>query len=136
LAPKEFFDFFRKHLVPNGLGKFLLIRHEGKIIGGIVCPIFPGKAIYEWYIAGMDKEYKDQYPSILSTWAAIAEGQKMELKHFDFLGAGKPDADYGVRDFKAKFGGELIQYGRYEKIHQPFLMKIGILGLKLLKFIK
>ncbi|MFN0187730.1 MAG: lipid II:glycine glycyltransferase FemX [Bacteroidia bacterium] len=136
LAPKEFFDFFREHLVPKGLGKFLLIRHEEKIIGGIVCPIFPGKAIYEWYIAGMDKEYKDQYPSILSTWAAIAEGQKMGLKHFDFLGAGKPDADYGVRDFKAKFGGELIQYGRYEKIHQPILMKIGILGLKLLKFIK
>ncbi|MBK7682620.1 MAG: GNAT family N-acetyltransferase [Bacteroidetes bacterium] len=136
LAPKEFFDFFREQLVPNGLGKFLLIRYEGKIIGGIVCPIFPGKAIYEWYIAGMDKEYKDQFPSILSTWAAIAEGQKMGLKHFDFLGAGKPDADYGVRDFKAKFGGELIQYGRYEKIHKPLLMKIGILGLKLLKFIK
>ncbi|MBK9637322.1 MAG: peptidoglycan bridge formation glycyltransferase FemA/FemB family protein [Bacteroidetes bacterium] len=113
-----------------------MIRHEGKIIGGIVCPIFPGKAIYEWYIAGMDKECKDQYPSILSTWAAIAEGQKMGLNHFDFLGAGKPDADYGVRDFKAKFGGELIQYGRYEKIHHPLLMKIGIFGLKMLKFIK
>ena len=136
LAPKEFFDFFREHLVPNGLGKFLLIRYEGKIIGGIVCPIFPGKAIYEWYIVGMDKDYKDQFPSILSTWAAIAEGQKMGLKHFDFLGAGKPDADYGVRDFKAKFGGELIQYGRYEKIHKPLLTKIGILGLKMLKFIK
>lgn len=136
LAPKEFFEFFRAHLVPKGLGKFLLIRHEGKIIGGIVCPIFPGKAIYEWYIAGMDKEYKEQYPSILSTWAAIAEGQKMGLKHFDFLGAGKPDADYGVRDFKAKFGGELVQLGRYEKIHKPLLMKIGVLGLKMLKFIK
>jgi serine/alanine adding enzyme len=136
LAPKQFFDFFRTQLVPKGLGKFLLIRHEGKIIGGIVCPIFPGKAIYEWYIAGMDKEYKEQYPSILSTWAAIAEGQKMRLNHFDFLGAGKPDADYGVRDFKAKFGGELVQYGRYEKIHKPILMKIGVLGLKMLKFIK
>ncbi|MBK7965861.1 MAG: GNAT family N-acetyltransferase [Bacteroidetes bacterium] len=136
LAPKEFFNFFRDQLLPKGLGKFLLIRHEGKIIGGIVCPIFPGKAIYEWYIAGMDKEYKEQYPSILSTWAAIAEGQKMNLKHFDFLGAGKPDADYGVRDFKAKFGGELVQFGRYEKIHKPFLMKIGVLGLKILKFIK
>ena len=136
LAPKKFFDYFREQLVSKGLGKFLLIRHEGKIIGGIVCPIFPGKAIYEWYIAGMDKEYKEQYPSILSTWAAIAEGQKMGLKHFDFLGAGKPDADYGVRDFKAKFGGELVQYGRYEKIHHPLLMKIGIFGLKMIKFMK
>lgn len=136
LAPKAFFDYFLEKLVPLGLGKFLLIKHEGKIIGGIVCPIFPGKTIYEWYIAGLDKEYKDQFPSILSTWAAIAEGQKMGLSHFDFLGAGKPEADYGVRDFKAKFGGELVQFGRYEKIHKPLLMKIGVLGLKLLKFIK
>jgi len=135
LAPKEFFEYFRTHLVPKGLGKFLLIKHEEKIIGGIICPIFPGKAIYEWYIAGLDKEYKEQYPSILSTWAAIEEGQKSGLQHFDFLGAGKPDADYGVREFKAKFGGELINFGRYEMIHKPLLMKTGKLGLKFYKFI-
>ncbi|MBL7924699.1 MAG: GNAT family N-acetyltransferase [Bacteroidia bacterium] len=136
LPPKIFFDTFRDEIAAKGLGKFLLVRHEGKIIGGIMCPVFPGKAIYEWYIAGLDKEFKEQYPSILATWAALACGQKEGLMHFDFLGAGKPDADYGVRDFKAKFGGEEVNFGRFEMIHRPVLMKIGTLGLKLYKFIR
>lgn len=136
LPPPEFFEAFQRDLVPKGLGCLLLVRHEGKTIGGILCPVMPGKAIYEWYITGEDHGYKDQYPSILSTWAAIQYAQNHELEHFDFLGAGKPDADYGVRSFKEKFGGELVQYGRYEMVHNPFLMKVGTFGLKLYKFIR
>lgn len=31
------------------------------------------------------------------------------------MGAGVPnDGGYGVRDFKAKFGGELVEYGRFK----------------------
>lgn len=136
LPPKIFFDAYLTDIVQKGLGKYLLIKHEGKVIGGIMSPVMPGKAIYEWYIAGLDKEYKEQYPSILSTWAAIKAGSDEQLQHFDFLGAGKPDADYGVREFKAKFGGELVNFGRFEKIHQPLLMKVGTIGLKFYKFIK
>ncbi len=136
LPPKSFFDYFYNEIVRKGLGKYLLIKHEGKIIGGILCPLMPGKAIYEWYIAGLDKEYKEQYPSILATWAAIDYGCRNGMQHFDFLGAGKPDADYGVRDFKSKFGGTLVNFGRFEKIYQPLLMKTGTLGLKLYKYIR
>jgi lipid II:glycine glycyltransferase (peptidoglycan interpeptide bridge formation enzyme) len=136
LPPKIFFDAYLTDIVSKGLGKYLLIKLEGKVIGGIMSPVMPGKAIYEWYIAGLDKDYKEQYPSILATWAAIKAGSEEQLQHFDFLGAGKPDADYGVREFKAKFGGELVNYGRFEKIHQPLLMKVGTLGLKFYKFIK
>lgn len=136
LPPKKFFDYFFTHLVPDGLGQYLLIKHEGKIIGGIMSPIMPGKAIYEWYIAGLDKEYKEQYPSILATWAAIAYGAQHNFNHFDFLGAGKPDQDYGVREFKSKFGGTLVQYGRFEKVYNPLLMKIGETGLKFFKYLK
>ena len=35
----------------------------------------------------------------------------------DFGGAGKPDEPYGVRTFKAKYGGELVNYGRYVCVH-------------------
>ncbi len=136
LPPKKFFDCFFTMIVSKGLGKYLLIKHEDKIIGGIMCPTMPGKAIYEWYVAGLDKEYKEEFPSILATWAAIAEGQKQGCLHFDFLGAGKPDADYGVREFKSKFGGILVNYGRFEKIYQPLLMKAGTFGLKLYKYIR
>jgi len=136
LPPKSFFDYFFNEIVSKGLGKYLLIKHEGKIIGGIMCPLMPGKAIYEWYIAGLDKEYKEQYPSVLATWAAIDFGRQTGMQHFDFLGAGKPDADYGVRDFKSKFGGTLVNYGRFEKVYRPILMKAGTIGLKMYKYIR
>ena len=39
---------------------------------------------------------------------------------YDMGGAGWPDEAYGVRDYKAKFGGELVHYGRYRKTFAPW----------------
>ena len=52
------------------------------------------------------------------------------------MGAGTPDSDYGVREFKSKFGGELVEYGRYVKINKPLLFSIGKFGLKVLGVLK
>jgi len=49
------------------------------------------------------------------------------------MGAGKPDEGYGVRDFKAKFGGELVEHGRFIHINQPVLYTIGKQAVKFLK---
>ena len=49
------------------------------------------------------------------------------------MGAGKPDDGYGVRDFKAKFGGQLVEHGRFLHVMNPLLYNIGKLGVKLLK---
>jgi len=54
-------------------------------------------------------------------------------QHFDMMGAGKPNDGYGVRDFKAKFGGQLVEYGRFLYVLNPLLYNIGKLGVKLLK---
>jgi len=132
LLPKSFFiDFFKKEM-----GKYLLIYFENKVIGGIMCPILPGKTIYEFYIAGLDLEYKDQYPSVMATWAAIEYALQNKIPLFDFMGAGSPDEDYGVRDFKARFGGELVEHGRFIYILNPSLYKLGKIGLKLLSKMK
>ncbi|MCF7859876.1 MAG: peptidoglycan bridge formation glycyltransferase FemA/FemB family protein, partial [Candidatus Cloacimonetes bacterium] len=92
-----------------------------------------GDTIYELYVCGEDGKYKDVYPSVLATYAALDYGLKNNLKYFDFLGAGKPNEDYGVREFKKKFGGELVNYGRFKLILNKPLYKIGELGIKLLK---
>ena len=136
LPDKSFFTIFFEQCCKQGKGKYLLIKFEEKIIGGIVCVITPGKAIYEWYIAGDDIQYKHLYPSILATYAAVDYGLQHGLHHFDFMGAGKPEQDYGVREFKSKFGGELKHFGRFEKVHNKSLMAIGKLGLKLIKYVK
>ncbi len=47
-----------------------------------MCPIFEGRAIYEFYIAGKDQEFKDQYPSVIATYAAMDYGIKNNLTYF------------------------------------------------------
>ncbi len=129
LFSEDFFlQFYR-----NGVGKYLLVKHEDKIIGGMMCPILDGKAIYEWYVCGLDEEYRDLYPSVLATYAAIEYAKNHSLPLFDFMGAGEPDIPYGVRDFKMEFGGELKEYGRFLCIRKPLLYKIGKMGVKWLK---
>ena len=123
-----FLQFYR-----NGVGKFLLVKYEGKVIGGMMCPIFAGKAIYEWYVCGLDEEYREQYPSVMATYAAIEYAKQNGLPVFDFMGAGVPDKPYGVRDFKMEFCGEVVEYGRYLYIRKPLMYKIGKWGVKMLK---
>jgi lipid II:glycine glycyltransferase (peptidoglycan interpeptide bridge formation enzyme) len=118
------------------MGKYFLIEYKKKIIGGIMCPITMGKAIYELYVCGLDGKYKDVYPSALATWAPIDYGLKNRLEYFDFMGAGKPDQNYGVREFKSKFGGTLVKYGRFERINNKPLYIAGKLGLKMLGVLK
>lgn len=122
-----FLQFYR-----NGVGKYLLVKYDGKVIGGMMCPIFAGKAIYEWYVCGLDEAYREQYPSVMATYAAIEYAKQKGLPMFDFMGAGVPDKPYGVRDFKMEFGGEVVEYGRYLCVRKQLLYKIGKLGIKII----
>jgi lipid II:glycine glycyltransferase (peptidoglycan interpeptide bridge formation enzyme) len=126
------FEFFR-NFFDSGLGKYLLVCYRDEIIGGIMCPIMKGKAIYEFYICGLDDKYKEQYPSVMATWAAMEYANKNKIPYLDFMGAGRPDEKYGVRDFKARFGGKLVEYGRFIKVNNHFLYNLGKLGLKVKK---
>lgn len=123
-------DFFIRFL-ESGLGIYILVWYNGKVIGGIMCPVLEGKAIYEFYICGLDDQYKDQYPSIMATWAAIEYALQNQIPVFDFMGAGPPDGQYGVRDFKARFGGEMVEYGRFLKISKPLLYATGRLFIRI-----
>ena len=129
LFSEEFFlRFYRENR-----GIYILVKFQGKVIGGMMCPILNNKAIYEWYVCGLDEEYRELYPSVMATYAAIEYAKTNALPLFDFMGAGKPDIPYGVRDFKMEFGGQLVEHGRFLCIRKPLLYKIGLIGVKLLK---
>ena len=108
----------------------LLVTHENKVIGGIACPVTPGKAMYEWYVCGLDRQYKGKgiYPSVLVTWAAISRAAKNQIPCFDFMGMGNPEEPYGVRDFKARFGGNWVNHGRYARVNQKIMYSLAELG--------
>jgi len=98
-----------------------------------MCPILAGRVVYEFYVCGLDDEYSEMYPSVMATWSAMEYAVKNSIPLFDFMGAGKPDEHYGVRDFKARFGGEPVEFGRFLKIRKPLLYQIGKRGLKIMK---
>lgn len=116
-------------LRPNGLVRFFGAINRDKLIGVIIVLCYKDR-VYDWY-AGSRREYYHKYPNDLLPWETFLWGKKNGYKIFDFGGTGKPNQPYGVRDYKKKFGGEFVCFGRYEKIHKPFLMKIAKLGFKL-----
>lgn len=132
LFPWEFFKaFFEKDV-----GKYLLVYYHDKIIGGIMCVIQNKEFIYEFYICGLDTAYKNLYPSVMATWAAIEYGLINNIQMLDFMGAGQPDKIYGVREFKARFGGKEIQQGRYIRVLNPALFTIGKVTISLISLCK
>jgi serine/alanine adding enzyme len=131
-----FFKLFYEQLMNQGKGIILLVWFEQKIIGGIVAPITPGKTISELYIVGLDQDYKKQYPSILATWAAMDYAAHNHLQQFDFMGLGKPDVPYGVRDFKLRFGGRQVNYGRFARRNYKVLYSIAEFAYNILRQFK
>ena len=125
-------SFFEKlYTMPSG--RFILVELNGEIIGGTVCVELAGKCLYEWFVCGRDGEWKSIFPSSLATYAGIRYAAEHGCSRFDMMGAGKPNEAYGVRDFKARFGGEQVEYGRFLHVRNPLLYKIGKLGVKWLK---
>ena len=109
-------------------------NYENEIIGCMLA-LYYKDTIYDFYAGSMVTFY-NKYPNDLIPWEVFKWGKENGYKVFDFGGAGKPDVPYGVRDYKKKFGGEFVNYGRYEKVHQPMMLEIAKVGFKLWQQIK
>ena len=136
----------------QGIGKFLLVKHEGKVIGGSMVVMSEGNnelkserinelknggmsegTVYEWFECGLNAEYKELYPSVMATYAGIEFASENGYARYDMMGAGEPGVPYGVRDFKAEFGGELVEHGRFLCVCKPLLYQLGTVGVRILR---
>lgn len=129
LFPESFFQALAKHKD----GRFLLTMYREKVIGGTVLVEQEGKCVYEWFACGEDGVYPHVFPSCYATYAGIKYAAEHGCGRFDMMGAGKPNESYGVRDFKSKFGGEEVEYGRFLHINNALLYRIGATGISLQK---
>lgn len=136
IAPYEYFINMYRLGDRNFFPKYLLVKYNERVIGGMLAVISSDHVIHEHFIAGLDADYKDQYPSVMATWAALDYACRNNIATFDFMGAGSPDKEYGVREFKERFGGCLIQPGRYIVVHSRLKYKLGKLGLSAYQGIK
>ncbi len=126
-------EFFEK-LNQFDFSKIILVEFNAKIIGGIVCVMLKNKAVYEWYICGDTTDNKFVHASTMATYAGIKFACDNNFQYFDMMGAGEPKSAYGVRDFKLRFGGSLIDNGRFLCVHNALLYRFGNFVLKLLHF--
>jgi CelD/BcsL family acetyltransferase involved in cellulose biosynthesis len=58
-------------------------------------------------------------------WRELEWSHEHGFTTFDMGGAGWPGEPYGVRRYKAKFGGTLVHYGRYRKVYSAWKMALA-----------
>jgi hypothetical protein len=113
-------------LYPQGMIKFWLARVKDTYIATSIELLYKD-IVYGWY-GGVDRAYSNQTPGELLMWHVLQWGNENHFRLYDFGGAGKPGEEYGVRDFKAKFGGKLVCYGRNTYVHSPALLRLSKMG--------
>ena len=122
LPAYEFFDSLKN----KPFAKYFIIKDpSGLIIGGQLILMLDCRVAYAMYCCGLDKEYRDFFPSIMANYSAIHWTAEQGFGRYDMMGAGSPDKDYGVRDFKAQFGGALVEHGRFLFVCKPLIYKMG-----------
>jgi serine/alanine adding enzyme len=126
LADISLFEAAFQILQPRGMAQFWLARVDRKYVAASVELAYKD-TIYGWY-SGVDRAFASESPGELLMWHVLEQGARRGYKTYDFGGAGRPDEESGVRDFKAKFGGQLVCYGRNIKVHSPLLLRCSNVG--------
>lgn len=121
-------------LMEKKMIRFFGAVYNNKVIGTLIALCYKD-TIYDWY-AGSYREFYKKHPNDLLPWNVFLWGKENGYTVFDFGGAGKPGKPYGVRDHKKKFGGTFVNFGRFEKIHKPVLMKIATAGFRVWQKLK
>ncbi|RPI56079.1 MAG: GNAT family N-acetyltransferase, partial [Chloroflexi bacterium] len=131
LADISLFEAALDLLVPRQMARFFLARVQGQAAACSVELLYKDTS-YGWY-GGMDRQYSAYVPNEILTWSIFEWSAQSGYRVYDFGGAGKPDEEYGVRVFKAKFGGELVSYGRNVCVHAPLLLNASKMGYNLFR---
>ena len=130
--PLPDFNFFlvaQQTLMQNDYLRILGVFKETELIA-VRFLLCYHKRVYDWY-AGSKRSMQHLKANDLSPWAAMKGCKELGYKIFDWGGAGKPGKPYGVREFKKKYGGTSLNFGRFERVNNRVLMGIGRIGLKL-----
>lgn len=131
LADRSLFEAAFNILHPINMVRFTLAFVDRVPVATSIELLYK-ETVYGWY-SGVDRSYSSYVPSEMIMWEILKWGAENGYRVYDFGGAGIPDEKYSVRDFKAKFGGELVSYGRNTYIHSPTFFTIAERGYQLLR---
>jgi CelD/BcsL family acetyltransferase involved in cellulose biosynthesis len=126
LADRSLFHAALSILHPRGMFRIFSARLGERIIATRYV-LLHRDTIVDWY-AGADRGFASYSPSEVLVWWILRWGHEHGYRTFDFGGAGRLDEPYGPREFKAKFGGELVNFGRDVFVHAPARLRLSRAG--------
>ena len=118
-------DYFPKDVV-----QVRIATYEGKDVAAGIGLMFRGR-FYAWY--GGSLRIAQIAPFDCLTWDEIRWTSEQGGRYYDFGGAGWPNEEYGPRDFKEKFRGDLVCYGRYRRVYSPWKLMLAETAYKFLR---
>jgi hypothetical protein len=134
LSGISLFKVLFRNTQPDGHCTFYKVESEGRMIGVMVV-LANNNSLYEWYV-GAKEQFYHMRPNEFLVWNVMLEAKKEGKHFFDFGGAGKPGEEYGVRNFKKGFGGEILETGRFRIVFKRLPWLIGNAAIRLKKVFK
>ncbi len=115
---------------PDDVVQIRLATYQGKDVAAGIGLMSCGR-FYAWY--GGSLRIPEVAPFDCLTWEEIRFSCDRGLRYYDFGGAGWPGEEYGPRDFKAKFKGDLVCYGRYKRVYASLRLKAAEEGYRMIR---
>lgn len=112
-----------KILRPLGWLRITMAKYGDTYVAGRAALVYRD-TIIDWFAGSTDEGYRHEANALL-VWDMMKWGIDRGLKMFDFGGAGDPNKKYSVRDFKSRFNGQSVNYGRYTKIYSRLRYSVG-----------
>lgn len=115
-------NFFIELMKLNFTG-LCMVSYAGKVIGGGFF-IYDETYLYHWFRGGLNAEFGYLKPDSIVDWSVMQYGLKNGISFFDYMGAGRKGWENSIRDYKSRFGGELVENGMYSRASRPLLFRI------------
>lgn len=122
LADRSLFQAAYDILRSQQMIEFVVIYDGDKPVAADTMLLFKKRA-FAWY--GGSLRITGMSPAAFMQWREIEWSAQNGIEHYDFGGAGWPNVPYGVRDFKASFGGDLVCHGRYRKVYSRWKLALA-----------
>jgi serine/alanine adding enzyme len=123
-VPLAGIELFRAafHELPGRAYRMLIAELNGEPVAAGCFLNFKDR-VYAWYVG--TRRLPGLTPMAGLFWEAIRTARAEGFGIFDFAGAGWEGEEYGPGRFKAKFGGEKINFGRYRRFYSPWRFRMA-----------
>jgi lipid II:glycine glycyltransferase (peptidoglycan interpeptide bridge formation enzyme) len=121
--PVSTFEAAWRRLSPLRQLRITFAEHDGKVVAARAALLYHGR-VFDWF-AGSSEEGEKLNANALLVWEMMKWGSENGYVLFDFGGAGDPNTEYNVREFKSRFQGETVNYGRFVRVYSRPRYQLG-----------